>query len=103
IPYAYIIIPLSEIDLPANLDHGMTGFTGMIASIVLQFLSWKGSLPVLMNIVGFIGQIIISLGISSLFIFMGAKRIDKGVKIDLVSETSAKPLFGGKKSGGSLY
>lgn len=104
IPYAYMIIPLGEIDLPANLEHGMTGFKGMIASVVLKLLYWKSQSPLLLNVVGFIGQIIVSIGIASLFIWLSARRIDKGIKIDLVSESSAKPLFGGgKKSGGSLY
>lgn len=104
IPYGYIIIPLEEIDLPANLEHGMTGFKGMISSIVLKLLYWKSHSPILLNIVGFIGQMFVSIGVASLFIWLSAKRIDKGIKIDLVSESSAKPLFGGgKKSGGSLY
>lgn len=102
-PYAYMIIPIEEIELPTNLEHGMTGLTGMVASIVLKLLSWKASSPILMGIAGFIIQIIVSLGIANLFIWMSARRLDKGIKIDIVSETSAKPLFGGKQSGGSLY
>src|SRR5699024_5389463 len=69
IPYTYMIIPLGEIDLPANLEHGMTGFKGMIASIVLKLLYWKSQSPLLLNVVGFIGQIIVSIGIASLFIW----------------------------------
>src|SRR5690625_4754124 len=85
IPYGYIIIPLEEIDLPANLEHGMTGFKGMISSIVLKLLYWKLKLPNLLKIISIIGQKFVSNRVASLIIWLNSKRNNKGIKIDLVS------------------
>lgn len=103
IPVAYLLIPLGEIELPPNLEHGLTGFPGMIATIALALLSWKASYPVVMSIIGVLVFIGVIIGISSLFIYLSGRKIDKGITINILSETNSKPLFGRKKSGGSLY
>lgn len=102
-PVAYLVIPIEQIELPTNLEHGMSGFLGILASIVLTLLTWKISHPFIMTIVGLVFLMIISLALTSLFVFLSARQIDKGLKINMVSETSSKPLFGRKKSGESLY
>lgn len=103
IPFVYVLFPVDLVELPAGLEHGLTGFIGMIASVVLTLLSWKASYPVLMIVVGVIVMILLSLVITILFTNASAGKYDKGVKIDMVSETSSKALFGKKKPGGGLY
>lgn len=102
IPFTYILIPMDEIKLPAGLEHGMTGFIGVLATITLNFLSLKKSNPLLMSGIGFVVITVIILAVTYLFIWLSARKIDKGIKIDMVSESKAKPLFK-RKSGGSLY
>jgi len=101
IPFSYMLIPVDALDLPANLDHGLTGFVGVLVTFYLKLLLWKQSFPILMGIVGFIVLSLLTLGLTSLFIWLSARKIDKGIKIDIVSESSSKPLFK-RKPGGSL-
>ena len=105
IPTAYLLFPasLGELELSAEIEHGAPALFVMIANIVMTLLAWKISVPLLAWATGLLALLIISGGLSYLFIYLSARKIDKGLKIDLVSETSSKPLFGGKKSSGSLY
>lgn len=103
LPIAYLIIPIGQFELPAGLDHGIPGFWGLIASIALTLLAWKISHPIIMTIVGLFVLMIMAFGLTSLFVYLSAQQIDKGLKINMVSEAGAKPLFGKNKSGTSLY
>lgn len=101
-PFGFVMVPIDQIDVSFDLDHGMTGFMGLLASTVLALLSLKASYPVVMTIVGIVVLVLLSIGITVLFIYASAKRFDKGVKIDVVSQTNSKALFGKKKVGGGL-
>lgn len=102
VPFVYMLLPIDAIELPANLDHGQTGFIGLLATASVTILSAKVNHPLIMSGVGFIVLLALTLGITSLFIWLSARKIDKGITIDIVSQTNAKPLFK-RKSGGSLY
>lgn len=103
IPFAYILFPINEIELPPDLEHGMSGFIGVLATILLTFLTWKASFPILMTIVGILLLAAVTFGFAVLCIYLSGRRIDAGIKIDMVSERSNKRLLGKKKSGRSLY
>ncbi|WP_190279437.1 putative ABC transporter permease subunit [Ornithinibacillus gellani] len=103
LPFGYMILPVDEITLPANLDHGITGFKGMIVTFVLKAVQLKMSYPTLMWLVGAVVLLIIAGGITWLFSKLSARKLNQGIKIDIVNESSAKPLFGKRNTGGSLY
>lgn len=86
LPFGYLMVPLAEVELPAGLDHGITGFFGVVWSIVLTLFSWKTNHPVVMAGVGFIVLALVSIGLTSLFIMISARRVDKGITIDMVGE-----------------
>src|SRR5690625_780033 len=86
LPFGYLLAPLADVDLPANLDHGITRLFGVVASIVLTLISWKISYPVMMAGVGFLVLALVSIGLTSLFITVSARKVDKGITIDMVSE-----------------
>lgn len=103
IPYAYIVIPHSLIDFPEEALVGVAGIKGVIAKMAVSLLILKANHPLLMNVLGVIVLAVLSLGIAFLFIKLSGRRIDKGINIEMVSESNAKPMFGRKKSSGSLY
>lgn len=103
IPYVYIILPASLIDFPAEATASLVGIKGMIAKGSITVLMLKANHPLLMNLVGVLVLAALSLGITYLFVQLSGRRIDKGININMVSESNAKPMFGRKKSGGSLY
>lgn len=103
IPFGYVLFPVEQIDLPSNLDHGLTGFKGIIASIVLSLLSLKVDYPIVMTIVGVLVMLLLAIGIALLFAYLSVKRFDKGVRIDRVDSTHSKGLFAKRKPGESLY
>lgn len=93
IPVGYLLIPEMALEeIPADLQHGMTGFIGILATIALTALSLKISHPIIMTIVGIIVLLILSIGIAYIFLTISARRFDRGIKIDMVSETSSRGL-----------
>src|SRR5699024_12447244 len=47
IPFGYVMVPIDEIDFSIDSEHGMTGFIGLLASLVFALLTLKASYPVL--------------------------------------------------------
>lgn len=86
LPFGYLIVPLSEGDLPSNLDHGITGFFGILASVVLTLLSLKINHPLIMGVIGFFVLVLVSLGLAILFVRLSARKADKGITIDMVQD-----------------
>lgn len=103
IPYVLLIVPLEAVDIAGDASNSIGGFFGWIASIVFTLLSWKASYPVIMSIVGVLILLLIPLGVAALFIQASARKIDKGISIDMTQGSTSKDLFKGGKSGGSLY
>src|SRR5690625_3671604 len=86
LPFGYLMLPFAEVELPAGLEQGITGLFGVVWSIVVTLCSWKTNHPVLMAGVGFIVLALVSIGLTSLFIMISARRVDKGITIDMVGE-----------------
>src|SRR5699024_10932226 len=97
IPIGYAFFPIDQVGLPTGMNHGMTGFKGVLADLWLSLLSLKMNYPKVMTFVGVLITILLSIGAVSLLMSVSAKRYDKGVKIDMVSESNSKALFGKKK------
>src|SRR5699024_2533116 len=102
IPYILLNIPAEAADFALEVSNDMTGIFAVAAGMNATLLSWKASYPILVGAFGGIAKLIISLGIASVFIYASARRIDKGIEIDMISETSGKSLSGSRKSGGSM-
>lgn len=100
IPYVLLMIPIEVLEFASEISAEAEGIFGVIAGIVATLLSWKASNPIFIGTLGVIVMLLISLGIAAFFTVASARRIDKGIEIDMVSE-STKPLF--KNKGGSLY
>ncbi|MFD1040540.1 hypothetical protein ACFQ3N_19365 [Virgibacillus byunsanensis] len=103
IPYVLLIVPEEAISFTAEISSHAGGFIGVIASIVFTLLTWKASYPILIVICGIVVMLVTSLGIAGLCTIASARRIDRGIEIEMVQESSSKPLFKNKKPGGSLY
>src|SRR5699024_5271068 len=102
IPIGYAFFPIDQVELPTDMNHGMSGFKGALADLWLSLLSLKMNYPEVMTFVGVLITILLSIGAVSLLMSVSAKRFDKGVKIDMVSGSNSKALFGKKKPGQSL-
>src|SRR5699024_6241011 len=96
IPYTFIVFPVDEVPLPDPTSHGAPGVPGLFLTIVLGFLNFKQAYPVVVNSLLVVVMIAISVGITIAAIAASAKRFEKGIKIDLVSETRSSALWGNK-------
>lgn len=96
IPYTFIVFPVDEVPLPDPTSHGAPGVPGLFLTIVLGFLNFKQAYPVVVNSLLVVVMIAISVGITIAAIAASAKRFEKGIKIDLVSETRSSALWGSK-------
>lgn len=100
IPFGYVLIPAGEFelqDLPTNLELGITGFWGMVATGGLKLIALKISHPVLMTCAALFVIGVIGLGCGHFFNLFAERRIDRGITINILSESSSKPLFGRKR------
>lgn len=100
IPFGYVLFPAGEFELhelPTDIEHGITGFWGMIATAGLKLIALKISHPVLMTCAGLFVIGLIGLGCGHFFNLFAERRIDRGITINVLSESSSKPLFGGKR------
>lgn len=103
VPYVLLIIPGDVAAFATEISNELSGFFGLLAGIFATLLSWKASYPALMISLGIVAMLIVSLGVATLFTSASGRRIDKGLAIEIVSESNAKALFKNKKPGGSLY
>src|SRR5699024_707150 len=95
-------IPAEAADFALEVSNDMTGIFADAAGSIATLLAWKASYPAIVGGFRVIVILIISLGIASVFIYASGRRIDKGIEIDMISETSGKSLSGSRKSGGSM-
>ncbi|GEN85887.1 hypothetical protein OSO01_06260 [Oceanobacillus sojae] len=102
IPYALMLIPDEAASLVVEMGNNNSGFFGFVLSLFGVLLTWKASYPVIVTGLGLLLMLLLSIGVAWLFLYVSAKRINRGVTIDIVSETSGKTKFK-RKSGGSLY
>lgn len=104
IPVGYLVIPdVALNELPQDLNHGITGFSGLMATFVLSIFVLKVSFPVIMTIVTIVVLVLLPVGVAYLFLAISARRIDRGLQIDLVSKSSSRSLRPASRKGGSLY
>ncbi|WP_339285719.1 hypothetical protein [Oceanobacillus sp. FSL K6-3682] len=102
IPYALMLIPDEAAPLVVEMGNNSSGFFGFVLSLFGVLLTWKASYPVIVTGLGLLLMFLLSIGVAWLFLYVSAKRINRGVTIDIVSGTSGKTKFKWK-SGGSLY
>src|SRR5699024_564584 len=102
IPYILLNIPAEAADFALEVTNAMTGIFAVAAGIDATHPSSKASRPIIAGAARAGVMLISSLGIASVFIYASARRIDKGIEIDMISETSGKSLSGSRKSGGSM-
>lgn len=102
IPYALMLVSGEAAPLVVEMGADSSGFFGFVFSLFGVLLTWKASNPMIVISLGLLLMFILSIGIAWLFLNVSAKRIDRGVTIDIVSGTSGKTVFK-RKSGGSLY
>ncbi|MBN6205306.1 hypothetical protein JYK21_02490 [Ralstonia pickettii] len=102
IPYALMLVPGEAAPFVVEMGAEISGFFGFVFSLFGVLLTWKASYPIIVISLGLLLMFILSIGIAWLFLYVSAKRIDRGVTIDIVSGTSGKTVFK-RKSGGSLY
>lgn len=98
IPFVLMLVPTEAMDVFQEGSQKIDGFFGAIAGFVYTMLSWKAASPVLVTASGILLMLIISIGVAYLFTKAAARKIDKGIEIDMVQDTKIKPSFG-KKSG----
>ncbi|WNF38349.1 hypothetical protein RJD24_07970 [Bacillaceae bacterium IKA-2] len=101
IPYALLVIPVEVIEPIQKINDQAGGFIGFVSTVVLTILSWKATSPILVGILGIIVMLIVSLGVAYLFMVASARKIDKGIKIEMVRNTNSRSLLG--KSSRKLY
>lgn len=94
IPYGFMVFPVEQVALPDPTSHGVSGIPGLMLTIILTFFKWKQAYPMVVSAGLVLLMIVISVGITVGATLASAKRFDKGIKIDLVSETNSKPLIG---------
>lgn len=103
IPFVVLLVPTEATPFVVEFSNDASGFFGVVASVLAGLLTWKAATPTLMIIMMIAVMLIFSLGIAAIFISLSANRIDKGIEIEFVNESSSKGLFKNKKPGGSLY
>src|SRR5690625_187454 len=96
IPYTFIVFPVGDVPLPNPSSHGVPGIPGLFLTMVLGFLKFKETYPILVNSLLVVVMIAISVGITIAATAASAKRFEKGIKIDLVSESRSNALWGNK-------
>ncbi|MFD1412351.1 putative ABC transporter permease subunit [Oceanobacillus jeddahense] len=102
IPYALMLVPGEAAPFVVDLGAESFGFFGFVFSLFGVLLTWKASNPIIVISLGLLLMFVLSIGLAWLFLYVSAKRINRGVTIDIVNETSGKALFK-QKSGKSLY
>ncbi|MDM8099736.1 MULTISPECIES: putative ABC transporter permease subunit [Oceanobacillus] len=102
IPYALMLVPGEAAPFVVDLGAESSGFFGFVFSLFGVLLTWKASNPLIVISLGLLLMFVLSIGLAWLFLYESAKRINRGVTIDIVSEASGKTLFK-QKSGKSLY
>ncbi|UJL47345.1 hypothetical protein KFZ58_05485 [Virgibacillus sp. NKC19-16] len=103
IPFVLLVIPGDVGAFLSEVSNDLSGFWSAFVGVFATLLSWKASYPAFMIILGIIAMLIVSLGIAALLTHVSGRRIDKGLDIEIVSESNSKALFKNKKPGGSLY
>lgn len=105
IPIGYLLVPDAALnELPGDLNHGVPGFGGVLLTVLLTILSFKVSHPVITAILGITVLTLLAIGITYLFLSLSARSMERGLKIDMISESSAKSLRRPRLGkGGSLY
>ncbi|MDL4839643.1 putative ABC transporter permease subunit [Aquibacillus rhizosphaerae] len=98
IPYILLMIPVTTIDFIQEVGNEATGFIGFVANIIFTVLTWKAEQPLLVGAIGIVIMLFISLGVSYIFTLASARKIDKGIEIEIVRDTNSKSLFN-KKTG----
>lgn len=101
LPYTFLLIPEEAAPFMIEISGDTSGFFGRIISLFAVFLIWKGSHPILVILLLGLVLLVISFLITWFFLHLAARRVDKGIDIDMVNESNQKPLFKGR--GGSLY
>ena len=98
IPFAISLIPADAAELVGEVGN-MNGFIGTAAGFIYTALVWKQASATMVIIAGTLFALIGSFGIAYLFAVFSARRIERGIDIEIVQTSAAKPLFG-KRSGG---
>lgn len=93
IPAVYLLLPdmLLE-EIPKDFNHGLTGVTGILATITLNLLALKLSHTIVMTISAGLLFLLITIGFTYLCIHLSARRIERGLKIDLITPSSSRTL-----------
>src|SRR5690625_1310734 len=99
IPTSYVLLPeIALTNIP--LEHEMSGFLGVLATIALFIIKLKVNYSIIAIICGIIVLTGLALGISHLFLSLSSSRIERGLKIDIVSQSSTRALRRPRGKGG---
>lgn len=102
VPYAILLVPADALEFVREISQG-TGFWALVGSMFATMLTWKAAHPTLVLFIVTTMMFIFSLGIAGILTSISARRIERGIDIDIVNESNTKALFKNKKPGGSLY
>ncbi|MDC3413889.1 putative ABC transporter permease subunit [Terrihalobacillus insolitus] len=98
IPYVLLIVPTQALGFVQDISQNSGGFFGFVASFVYTMLSWKEASPAFVGVIGIVIMLFFSLGMTYLLTMASARRIEKGIKIEVVRQNRSTLLR--KKSGG---
>lgn len=102
IPYVILLVPTDALEFVTEISQG-SGFWALVGSMFAVLLTWKAAYPGLILMLSVVVMVLFSLGIAALLTLVSARRIEKGIDIDIVNESSGKALTKNKAAGGSLY
>ncbi|MCH1625612.1 putative ABC transporter permease subunit [Ferdinandcohnia quinoae] len=90
IPFGILIIPSETGEFLSSVSTDFGGFIGLVAKLAASFIEMKTNSPILTFILALISMAIISLGTATITLLLSGKKLDKGIKIEMVSESRTK-------------
>lgn len=89
IPFVWLILPAVAASDLMTFANATSGIFSSFVKIFASLLEWKGEHPALGIMTGSIATIVFSGGIFLLFIRASATRLNKGIKIEMMSDSSS--------------
>lgn len=96
-PYLLLVLPMNTISFFEEVSLHADGLFGFIATIIYTSLTWRETNPIVMHTMMIGVMVVFSIGISYVFIMASARKIDKGINIEIVHESNAKSLLNKSK------
>jgi len=91
VPAMIIFVTPELVEVGGNEE--ITGVISFIMHSVTKLILLKGEMPIIVISLCVLAMVMISLSVMYIFMNLSARKIDRGITIDIVAASRKKPLF----------